>query len=207
VEQEHLKPIPLTPYDLTVWKKAKVYRDGYVTFDSAFYSVPHRLYPGHVWIGGGSKQVRIFNLKYKLEATHDRARRPGERLTNPAHLPPEKLPGWQLDPDHCLVEALEIGPATLKIVQTLLEDPILYRLPVAGRLVRLRKRFGDERLEAACERALAYDDPSYMTIKRILVQGLEQEPQALRIALPPATTFARSPEELVGELMEVSSWN
>jgi hypothetical protein len=178
-----------------------------VTFDNAFYSVPYRLYPGQVWICGGSQQVRIFNLKYGLEATHERAAKPGERLTNPAHLPPEKLPGWRLDQDHCLAEAQEIGPATLEIVQSLLADPVLYRLPTAGRLVRLRTRYGDERLEAACRRALAFDDPSYRTIKHILAQGLEQEEASLAVILPPATTFARSAGELVGELAEVQPWN
>ena len=207
VEQARLKPLPSAPYDITVWKKAKVYRDCYVTFDNAFYSVPYRLYPGQVWICGGSQQVRIFNLKYELEATHERAKKPGERLTNPAHLPPEKLPGWRLDQDHCLAEAQEIGPATLEIVRSLLDDPVLYRLPTAGRLVRLRTRYGDDRLEAACCRALAFDDPSYRTVKRILAEGLEQEEAPLAMVLPPATTFVRSPGELVGELAEVEPWN
>ena len=207
VEKARLKPLPAAPYDLTVWKKAKVYRDCYVTFEKAFYSVPYRLYPGQVWICGGSRQVRIFNLKYGLEATHERATKPGERLTNPAHLPPEKLPGWQLDPDHCLAQAQQIGPATLQIVRSLLEDPVLYRLPTAGRLVRLGARFGDERLEAACRRALAFDDPSYKTVKRILVQGLEQEEAPQTVVLPPASTFVRQPAELVGDLAEVEPWN
>ena len=68
-------------------------------------------------------------------------------------------------------------------MQALLDDPVLERLPTAGRLVRLRKRFGDERLEAACRRALAFGDPSYKTIKRILMQGLEQEQQAIPVTL------------------------
>jgi len=32
---------------------------------------------------------------------------------------------------------------------------------------------GDDRLEAACARAIRYDDRTYMTIKRILTDGLE----------------------------------
>jgi len=84
---------------------------------------------------------------------------------------------------------------------------VVERLPTAGRLLRLRKRFGDERLDAACRRALAFSDPSYKTVKRILVQGLEQEPEAIPVILPPATTFARDAQELVGALAEVGSWN
>jgi transposase len=207
VEQACLKPLPEAPYDLAVWKDAKLYRDGYVTFEKAYYSVPYRLYPGRVWICGGSKQVRIFDSKYHLVATHERAQKPGERHTQLDHLPPTKVPGLIQDRDSLLADAQAVGPSTLQVVQTLLEDPVLYRIPTAGRLVRLKNRFSPLRLEAACRRALAFDDPSYKTIKRILVEGLEAEKQAEPLALPLATTFARSAEELVAPLVEVQPWN
>jgi transposase len=207
VEKACLKPLPENPYDIAVWKNVKLYRDCYVSFDQAFYSVPCRLYPGRVWICGGSRQVRIFDAKYHLVATHERAQKPGQRCTQLDHLPPEKVPGLIQDRDSLLADAQTVGPATLQTVQTLLDDPVLYRIPTAGRLVRLKNRFGVERLEAACQRALAFDDPSYKTIKRILVQGLEAEKQAIPVEIPPATTFARSSEELVASLAEVQSWN
>jgi hypothetical protein len=71
----------------------------------------------------------------------------------------------------------------------------------------LRKRYGDLRLEAACARALLFGDPSYKTVKRILAQGLEQEPAPIPVVLPAATTFARQTEELVGVWAEVTPWN
>lgn len=207
VEKACLNPLPETPYDLAVWKQAKVYRDCYVTFESAFYSVPARLYPSKVWVCAGSKQVRIFDQKYNLVATHERATKPGERRTNLAHLPPEKVPGLIQDRNSLLAEAEAIGPALLEIVQALLDDPVLYRLPTAGRLVRLKRCFGELRLEAAARRALIFGDPSYRTVKRILAQGLDQEDTSPPVTLPAATTFARSTDELVGQLAEVSSWS
>jgi len=95
----------------------------------------------------------------------------------------------------------------MEVVQGLPEDPVLDRLPVVGRLLRLQKRYGATRLEAACARALGFADPHYKTIKRILTQGLEQAPAPLPVVLPAATTFARRTEELVGALAEVPSWN
>lgn len=207
VEKAQLKPLPESPYDLTVWKHVKVYRDCYVTFENAFYSAPYRLVSGKVWVCGGSKQVRIFDEKYNLLATHERATKPGERLTNLVHLPPEKVPGLTQERDSLLAEAEAIGPALLSIVQALLDDPVLYRVPTAGRLVRLKNRYGDARLEDACRRALTYADPSYKTIKNILNKGLDQEEVLLPVMLPPAKTFARSSDELVGQLAEASSWN
>jgi transposase len=207
VEKVHLKALPETPYDLTVWKQVKIYRDCYISFDNAFYSVPYRLYPGKVWVCGGSKQVRIFDEKYNLVATHERAAEPGKRLTNLAHLPPEKVPGLTQDCDSLLAEAEAIGPALLEVVQALLNDPVLYRLPTAGRLMRLKNRYGDRRLEDACRRALSYDDPSYKTIKNILKKGLDPEEVLLPVRLPPAATFARNSHELVGELGELKRWS
>jgi hypothetical protein len=149
VEKAAMKPLPETPYDMAIWKHAKVYRDCYVVFGNAFYSVPDRMYPGQVWICAGSKQVRIFDEKQKLVTTHERATKPGQRLTHLEHLPPEKLPGLTQTCDSLLAEAENVGPAALEIVQGLLNDPVLYRIPTAGRLVRLANTFSAERLEAA----------------------------------------------------------
>jgi transposase len=209
VEKAAMKALPEDSYDLVVWKHAKIYRDGYITFDQAFYSVPHRLYPkpGKVWVCGGTCQVRIFDEKYKLVATHERALKPGERLTNLNHLPPEKLPGLMQNEISLREDAQAVGPAAAVIVEQLLTDPVLYRVPTAGRLLRLQERFGAERLEVACQRALNFGDPSYRTVKRILQQGLEQKEVPLPVILPPATIFARQSAELVGTLEEVEPWS
>ncbi|MFO7530372.1 MAG: IS21 family transposase [Marinobacter sp.] len=207
IEQALLKPLPASPYDLAVWKKVKVYRDCYVSFDHAFYSVPHRLYPGSVWICGGTTNVRIYDLKYTLQATHERATQAGQRITHTDHLPPEKLPGLLQTRESVVEDAQKVGPATGKVVQELLEHPVLDRLSTAGRLVRLANQFSPERLEAACQKALAYGDGSYRTIKGILKQGTESQTAPLLVEIPPATTFARSKDELVAGLMEVGLWN
>jgi transposase len=207
VEKARLKALPETPYDLAVWKQVKLHRDCYVVFEGSFYSAPFRWVGQKLWLCAGSRQVRLYSPQYELVATHERARKPGERLTHPDHLPQEKLPGLLLDRENCLVEAEGIGPATYQVVEFVLTDPVLDRLPSAGRLLRLRQRFGEARLEAACQRALAFGDPSYKTVKRILTQGLEHETQAMPVSLPPATIFTRSSEELVGALTEVEKWN
>ncbi len=207
IEKSRLKSLPAVPYDLTIWKRAKLHRDCYVVFEGSYYSAPFRLVNQSLWICAGSKQVRLYNTKYELIATHERAAKPGERHTHPDHLPPEKLPGLLLDRESCLQEARAIGPAVQQVIQAILSDPVMERLPSAGRLLRLRNRFSDQRLEAACQRALAFDDPGYKTVKRILTQGLENEPLPTPAELSPATTFARPAGELVGVLAEVPAWN
>jgi len=136
-------------------------RHQYVEFDKAYYSAPHRLITQDVCVCGGLQQMRIFTLDYKLIATHERAQKPGERKTHLDHLPPHKVPGLLLDRDTCLAAATDVGEATAQVGGTLLADPVLDRLPTVGQLLKLRGKFDDQRLEAACRRALYFDDPAY----------------------------------------------
>jgi transposase len=206
-EQVTLQPLPETPYDLAVWKQVKLHRDGYIVFDNAYYSAPFRFVGQTVRVRGGSQEVRLYSSDYQLIATHQRATAAGERVTNPAHLPPDKLPGLVLDRAACQTVAADIGLATTALVGRLLADPAVDRLSTVRRLLRLREQVGDERLEAACHRAMRFDDPSYKTVKRILQQGLETEPEAVPPSIPPAQHFVRGARELLGHLWGGQTWN
>lgn len=214
-EQSRLKALPIAPYDLAVWKEATVGADGHVTFDNAYYSVPFRLSRGtKVRVRGGTQSVAIFSTTHELLTTHDRAAQAGERITHPDHLPPHKAAGLLLGREGCRTAAAAVGIATSQIVGILLDDPAVDRLRTAGRLLRLGERFGAERLEAACLRALQFDEPVYATVKRILVEGLERQPlpeplvtsipidppERVAAAQATAPAFMRSASELLGHL-------
>lgn len=207
IEQGCLQPLPETAYEVAVWKELKLGRDCYVEFERSYYSAPHRLIGQRVWVCGSLKQVRIFDQHYQLVATHERANQPGTRRTHLDHLPPEKVPGLQLSREGCRAQAQQIGPATTEIVDIHLADPVVDRLPTVGRLLRLGERYGPERLEAACRRALSFGDPNYQTIKGILQKGLEQERPFRAPASPPAQAFVRSPAELLGPELGAARWN
>ncbi len=49
-------------------------------------------------------------------------------------------------------------------------------------MIALSKRFGSQRLEAACARALVYDTPKYRTVKTILDNNLDLQPVATDVA-------------------------
>ena len=209
VERGRLKPLPEAPYDLAVWAEVIVPSDGHIVFDNAYYSVPLNQEAGtHLRVRGGAQQVVIYDLNHQWVTTHDRASRPGQRLTHPHHLPPEKIQGLLLDRENCRTAATDIGPATAQIVASLLDDKIINRLRTAGRLLRLRERYGDQRLEAACAKALQYDEPVYTTVKRILADGLEAAPPTAEPVLTiPVRTFARTAGELLGHLFGGAAWN
>jgi transposase len=206
-EQNRLKPLPATPYDLAIWKEATVGVDGHITFDNAYYSVPLRVPKGtKLRVRGGAQFVTLFTRNHEPLFTHDRAQQPGQRQTHPDHLPPHKAAGLTLNREECRDAAAAIGAATDQIVTTLLDDPAVDRLRTTSRLLRLGERYGDERLEAACQRAVHFGEPSYITVKRILKQGLEAPP-VVASTTPPAHTFVRTAAELLGHLFGGAAWS
>ncbi len=201
LERTALRPLPPTPYDLAIWKQVKLHRDCHVVFANAYYSAPFRLVGQELWVRGGTRDVQIFTADYQLVATHTRAQRPGQRLTHPDHLPQEKLPGLLVSREDCHRRAMAVGPATQEVVERMLEHRPEDRLRTAGRLLRLVDRYGPQRVEAACARALRFDDATYTTVKRILDHGLEQEAAPAATPAAPASIFVRPAAELVGGLV------
>jgi len=60
------------------------------------------------------------------------------------------------------------------LIEQLLSDPIQTQRRAAQGIVGLVQRFGPARVEAACQRALLFDDRRYRTVKTILEKGLDQ---------------------------------
>jgi transposase len=177
VEKEALLPLPRAPYDLGVWKKAKLHPDCHVTFDGAYYSAPYRLVGRTLWVRSNGRDVEIYH-DYQRVVTHAWGA-PGVRRTTPAHYPPGKIAFLMATPAYCLERARKIGEATKTVVEELLTERPLDRLRAVQALLRLAEKYGERRLEAACRRALLFDEANYGTIKRILEKGLESDPLPL----------------------------
>lgn len=207
-EQACLQALPAQAYDVGIWKLLKLHRDCHVVFEGSYYSAPFAYIGQRLRLRAGLQWVRLYSPDYQLIASHERAETPGTRCTHLDHLPPAKVPGLVLNRTGCQAQAARIGSATAAVVQHLLADPVIDRLPTAGRLLRLGERYGDARLEAACQRALAFGDPAYLTVKRILSHQLEQHPLPPEAPPPsPARTFVRSARELVGHVLGGVSWS
>ncbi len=103
--------------------------------------------------------------------------------------------------------AARLGPATNQVVETLLDDRPLYRLRSVQAILRLEDTVGAQRLEAACARALYFDDPRYRRIKEILNAALDREPlpEMAAPAPPRRHTFARSGAEFFAHTQETVS--
>jgi transposase len=196
-ERESLLPLPTQRYEIVVWKHAKLHPDCHVVFDYAYYSAPYRLVGEKLWLRTTPKRVEISH-NFKRIATHSRASHKGERLTLSDHLPPDKLAGLLPEPVRVRAQAEQIGPCTKEFIERMLSDRPLDRLRGAQGVLKLAKRYGEKRLEAACRRALRFDEIRYHTVRNILQKGLDVEVAAAELTagpLPKTSVFARAPVE------------
>ena len=201
-------PEPAADYDPAVWKQAQLHRDGHVTFERAYYSAPHRLVGQTLWLRAGLRDVRLFTEKFELVASHPRAQMPGERFTQPDHLPAHLAVALATTREGSQAQAEAIGPATAQVVNELLTSRPVDRLRTALRVLRLAGQFSPVRLEAACVRGLAYGDVQFATLKHLLQAGLEGEPlPAAPGCAADELVFARSPEELARAILRGATWN
>jgi hypothetical protein len=198
IERSALLPLPSAPYDHGIWKQANLHPDCHVVIDGAYYSAPHRLIGRRLWVRANGREVVIFH-DYERVATHAWGP-PGSRQTNPAHYPPEKMAYLLATPAFCLKRARTIGEATTELVDRLLAERPLDRLRAVQAILRLARKYGPKRLEAAVKRALLFGETSYGTVKRILEKGLENDPLPEALALAPVEkrtyAFARPGSEI-----------
>jgi len=113
-ERSLLQPLPATGYDLAIWKQVKVHRDCHIVFDNAYYSAPFGLVGELVWARGGTATVTLYAADYQQVATHERATQPGQRITNVAHLPVEKVAGLLLTRENCRERAV-VNPENWRV--------------------------------------------------------------------------------------------
>ncbi len=205
-EKAALNPLPTYPFTLCEVRGVKLHSDCHVVIDGSFYSAPWTYVGEDLEAYIGERTVEIYR-GVELLTTHPRATHKGEWQTRNEHYPPEKAAYLERTPARCQQIAQKVGPATSKVVHTLLADRPLYRLRSVQAILRLEETVGKRRLEAACARALYFGDARYRRIKDILNAALDCEPLPEGVASLPSTppantlrqfTFARSASEFFG---------
>ncbi|MEU8523625.1 IS21 family transposase [Streptomyces sp. NPDC048577] len=205
VEAKALLPVPDKPFVLARWSTAAVGPDIHIKVGRTLYSVPWKLIGRKVDVRSTATMVQVFH-EGELVKTHA-ALDQGKR-TDKNDYPPEKIAFQMKTPIWCRSQSSEVGDACREVIDQLLQVNALYRLRAAQGILGLRKKYGDQRLEAACTKAIAVGDPSYRTIKGILIAGTETDPEpetgdagAAAFLHGPEGLFAASiPSQTSGEL-------
>ena len=185
LERPVLRPLPLTPFEYANWKKARVGKDYHVEVERCYYSVPYTYAHRTVELRWTAKTVEVYWRGERI-ASHARCSKEGGSTTIREHMPKEHQEVLDWTPERLKQKAGTIGSFTQRLVERVFEQ---CRHPLQGArtslgILRLRKSFGAERLERACERALMIQAISYKSVCSILKKGLDHlaPPQA-----PPST--------------------
>ena len=175
LDQPALKPLPATPYEFALWKKATVHIDYHVEVDGHYYSVPSRLVKKRLDIRITSSVVECFDRGQRV-ASHQRSRDKGRHTTVTEHMPPSHRQYQQWTPQRFLRWAAKIGPLTTQLTEKILTSRVhpqqAYRSLMG--ILRLGKSYGNDRLELACGRALVIGAVSFRSIDSILKNGLDK---------------------------------
>ncbi|WP_225174351.1 MULTISPECIES: hypothetical protein [unclassified Bradyrhizobium] len=173
LERPALTPLPDEPYEYTEWKRCRVNLDYHVDIQ-ALLSVPHNLVHQEVETRITQKTVEIFH-RGKRVASHLRSTLPHRPTTIPEHMPSSHRRYRDWTHERIRSEAAKVGPD----IETLI-DVILRSRPhpeqgfrSAIGILGLVKRYGRERVNAACARGLLINASSYKSVAGLVLQFSE----------------------------------
>jgi transposase len=181
VDRPALRPLPATRFTYAEWKAARVNVDYHVEVDGHYYSVPYRHLGDQVEVRLAAGTVEVI-LDGQRIASHARSFQRGRHTTVADHMPVAHRKHMEWSPSRIANWAGKIGPRTRALVEAILAErphPEQGYRSCLG-ILRLGKRYGEARLEAACARALSARARSYRHVESILKHGLD------RVALPTA---------------------
>jgi len=197
VERPGLRPLPAIRYEFATWHKARVNIDYHIAADKHYYPVLYQLARQQVDVRLSAATVEIFRSSRRV-ASHPRSHVRHGHTTGTAHMPeshrrhaawtPSRITGW----------AGKTVPATAALVEAILASRPHpeqgYRAALG--IIRLAGRYGEQRAEAACARALALRSYSYRDVESILRTGLDRQPlpgDTPRLPPHPAHANVRGP--------------
>lgn len=179
-----LAKLPVAPYELAEWKQATVQFNYHISVDGMLYSVPYEFIKRKVDVRVTDTVIEIFYNHNRIASHRRLYGRKGQYSTVTEHMPADHQKYLEWNGDRFRKWAERIGTNTCKVVNAILASQRVeqqsYRSCMG--LLKLADKYSDQRLEAACQKALAYTaSPSYKSIKNILAaepHKLDTEPQA-----------------------------
>jgi transposase len=179
-EKDKLKELPSSPYLIKNITHSKVQRNYHVILgeDRHQYSVPYTLIGKQLKVIYTTDTVEVYDHLLRV-AVHKRSYRKNGYTTLAQHMPPNhrhftEQRGW--DDEYFLREASYRGQAVQEVVKKILNSKAFYEQTYNSCLgiLRLGKQYGNQRLEAACQRALAAPTVNYGMIANILKRNLDK---------------------------------
>lgn len=179
-EKQTLKALPSEPYTLKKVSTLTVQRNYHIQLseDRHYYSVPYQYVGKKVEVYYNQKEVAVY-YNYERIALHVRNAYTKMYHTLVEHMPPnhqhmQETKGW--NKEDLLKQAGDLGPGVAKAASLILDSNFMIEQNYKScyGMLMLKKNYGPQRLEAACNRALQGPKVNYTMIKNILERGLDK---------------------------------
>ena len=150
--------------------------DYHVDIGRHYYSVPHQLLKQKLWARITARTVEIFHQGRRV-ASHARTSGNKQHSTVREHMPANHRFRSDMSPGVIRVQAARLGPNVEIFVDVLMRKrrhpEQAYRACLG--VLKLARSYGNERVDAACERALQINAHSYSSLNSILKNGLDRQ--------------------------------
>jgi transposase len=194
-EKNALKALPKARFEPAEWFQSIVRKEWWIIHTGSYYSVPYELIGKMVQVRVTTDFLKIF-FEHNEVANHPRAKVKGTYQRNPNHAPPYKEEVLNCNRQGLLHRSAELGDQVHKFCQKVLLDKYVDKLRAIRLLLRLAEKYSAQRLNKACERALAFGLLQYNSVKNILERDLDKEIIVLPSTSSPASfKHARNPLE------------
>jgi transposase len=177
LEEQYLQPLPMNPYQIKHYKRAKVQKMGYIYLSDTknYYSVPYRYIGKQVELQYDRDTIEIYCQSSRI-ASHKRVSRPGQYVTIKEHMSSTHQFYSDWSPEYFAMLSKSIGSKTGEYIALLIaqQDYPETGYKQALGILSLKKAFEKHRIEKACAMALTHEKYSYRTIKRILENNMDK---------------------------------
>jgi transposase len=183
IDRPALTPLPDEPYEYAEWKRCRVNLDYHIEIAKHYYSVPYSLLRQEVEARITQQTVEIF-LRGKRVASHLRSLLPHRPTTVAEHMPSSHRRYRDWTHERIRSEAAKVGPDAGTLIDVIVrsrphpEQGFRSAIGILG----LVKRYGAERVDAACARALLLNARSYKSVAAILKNGTDKTTAATQDA-------------------------
>ena len=175
-ERDFLMPLPASPYETAVWSTATIQPDYLITVGNCKYSVPYEFIGKKVDIRAAENSIEVFYHGDRI-ASHVRKMYAPEPIYLPEHMPENHRKFLEYNTESFLDWGKSMGHSTHLVIKHFL---FMHKVEQQGykscaSLMKLADRYGTDRLENACAKALSYTpNPGLKNISTILKNGQDK---------------------------------
>jgi hypothetical protein len=180
LDKPAMRHLPSISFEVFETKGVKVPNNYHVEWKGFYYSVPYQLYKHSVIMHIGVKTIAVYNENHQRVALHVRKYSGRRYSTLDEHMPEHHKYQNRFnryDGAYYRVRAKSIGKNVFLLIDNMLTATSIeeqaYRSCMG--LIQSVNKYGDERLEAACAKALALNSPTYTTVMNILKNGQDKK--------------------------------